>query len=168
MVEEWFEFWSFPFSQNEWVEVFIYCSNRYFSETWWIQETSLAVCPFPVQSSKMANVFVLIYSFRFLKFFWLEHTEVRVNNRDIAYGKDGITIRPAQTRPDMILKRIIDCGRTEIEDLDLVQWLININQFFTWEKYNLWWNNCRNFTQSLLTFLEPNNRIEGIIEYLNR
>ena len=128
----------------------------------------LAVCPFPVQSSKMANVFVLIYSFRFLKFFWLEHTEVRVNNRDIAYGKDGITIRPAQTRPDMILKRIIDCGRTEIEDLDLVQWLININQFFTREKYNLWWNNCRNFTQSLLTFLEPNKRIEGIIEYLNR
>ena len=128
----------------------------------------LAVCPFPVQSLKMSNVFVLIYSFRFLKFFWLEHTEVRVNNRDIAYGKDGITIRPAQTRPDMILKRTIDCGQTEIEDLDLVQWLININQFFTREKYNLWWNNCRNFTQSLLTFLEPNNRIEGIIEYLNR
>ena len=128
----------------------------------------LAVCPFPIQYFKMSNVFVLIYSFRFLKFFWLEHTEVRVNNRDIAYGKDGITIRPAQTRPDMILKRIIDCGQTEIEDLDLVQWLININQFFTREKYNLWWNNCRNFTQSLLTFLEPNNRIEGIIEYLNR
>ena len=128
----------------------------------------LAVCPFPVQSLKMSNVFVLIYSFRFLKIFWLEHTEVRLNNRDIAYGKDGITIRPSETRPDMILKRVIDCGETVIEDLDLVQWLINVNQFFTREKYNLWSNNCRNFTQSLLTFLEPNNRIEGIKEYLNR
>ena len=128
----------------------------------------LAVCPFFFQSFKMSNVFVLIYSFRFLKVFWLEHTEVRVHNRDIAYGKDGITISSSQTRPDMILKRVIDCGRTEIEDLDLVQWLINVNQFFTREKYNLWSNNCRNFTQSLLTFLEPNNRIEGIKEYLNR
>ena len=128
----------------------------------------LDVCPFPIQSFKMSNVFVLIYSFRFLKVFWLEHTEVRIKDRDIAYGKDGITIRPAQTRPDMILKRVIDCGQTEIEDLDLIQWLININQFFTKQKYNLWWNNCRNFTQSLLNFLEPNNRIEGIKEYLNR
>ena len=116
----------------------------------------------------MSNVFVLIYSFRFLKFFWLEHTEVRVYDRDIAYGKDGITIRPAQNRSDMILKRIIDCGRTEIKDLDLVQWLINVNQFFTKDKYNLWWNNCRNFTQSLLTFLEPDNGNEGIKEFLIR
>ena len=128
----------------------------------------LAVCLFSFQSNKMSNVFVLIYSFRFLKVFWLEHTEVRVNERDIAYGCDGITIRPALIRPDMILKRVIDCGTTEIEELDLVQWLINVNQFFTKQKYNLWWNNCRNFTQSLLTFLDPNNRMEGIIEYLNR
>ena len=115
---------------------------------------------------KMSNVFVLIYSFRFLKFFWLEHTEIRVHDRDIAYGKDGITIKPAQTRPDMILKRIIDCGQTEIDELDVLQWLMNINQFFTRQKYNLWWNNCRNFTQSLLNFLEPDNRIEGIKEFL--
>ena len=147
-----------------------YKCEEVFSETchsYKLHNNSLEVCPFIFYSFKMSNVFVLIYSFRFLKFFWLEHTEIRVYDRDIAYGKDGITIRPAQTRSDMTLKRTIDCGRTQIEDLDLVQWLINVNQFFTKEKYNLWWNNCRNFTQNMLTFLEPDNGSEGIIEFLN-
>ena len=138
-----------------------------FSENRSLQDTSIGSVPF-FHSFKMSNVFVLIYSFRFLKFFWLEHTEIRVHDRDIAYGKDGITIKPAQTRPDMILKRIIDCGQTEIDELDVLQWLMNINQFFTRQKYNLWWNNCRNFTQSLLNFLEPDNRNEGIKEFLIR
>ena len=152
------------------VYIYIYRCEEVLSETchtFKLHNNSLEVCPFLIYLFKMSHVFVLIYSFRFLKVFWLEHTEVRVYDRDIAYGKDGITIRPAQTRPDMILNRIIDCGRTEIEDLDLVQWLINVNQFYTREKYNLWWNNCRNFTQSLLNFLEPDNRFEGIKEFLS-
>ena len=109
----------------------------------------------------MSAVYLLIYQFKFLKLFWLDHTEIRVYDRDIGYGIDGITIYPSENRPDMRLKRVIFCGNTLTDELDLTQWLINVNQFFTRVKYRLFWNNCRDFSRSLLVFLEPNECEEG-------
>ena len=109
----------------------------------------------------MTSVYLLIYSFKFLKLFWLDHTEIRVYDRDLAYGIGGITISPSENRPDMRLKRIIHCGLTTTEELDLTQWLINTNQFFTKAKYRLFWNNCRDFSRAILIFLDPNDREEG-------
>ena len=118
--------------------------------------------PILVQNhSEMSSVYLLIYSFKFLKLFWLDHTEIRVYDRDLAYGIDGITISPSGNRPDMRLNRIIHCGSTTTDELDLTQWLINTNQFFTKAKYRLFWNNCRDFSRAILIFLDPNDREEG-------
>ena len=143
---------------------FIYFSKGAFSETC-LQDFNiipLEVCPFKYRIiQKMSSVYLLIYSFKFLKLFWLDHTEIRVFDRDLAYGIDGITISPSENRPDMRLKRIIHCGLTTTEELDLTQWLINTNQFFTKAKYRLFWNNCRDFSRAILIFLDPNDREEG-------
>ena len=75
----------------------------------------------------MAEVFLLVYTFKLLKILTLEHTEIRVYGRDLAYGRQGISIAPAEIREDMTLIKVIHCGRTEVTDLDLTQFLIHIS-----------------------------------------
>ena len=109
----------------------------------------------------MSEVYLLIYTFKFLKFLTLEHTELRVHNRDIAFGRNGITIAPCEERDDMILKTIIFCGNTEISEEDLTQYLMHIFTFFTKKNYKLFTNNCRKFSTTLLNHLDTDDNEEG-------
>ena len=109
----------------------------------------------------MSEVYLLIYTFKFLKFLTLEHTEIRVHERDIAYGRHGITVSPSEDREDMILKTIIFCGTTEVTDLDLTQYLMHIHVFFTKKNYQLFTNNCRKFSTIVLRYLDTDDNEEG-------
>lgn len=111
----------------------------------------------------MSEVYLLVYTFQLLKILTLQHTEIRVHGRDIAYGKLGISIKLNGVRTDMKLLKVIHCGRTDVTDLDLTQYLIHINAFFTKETYRLFNNNCRKFSTVILNFLETDEPDEGKI-----
>ena len=114
-----------------------------------------------LNQQKMSEVYLLIYTFKLLKILTLQHTEIRCFGRDLAYGRNGISIAPSQIREDMTLIKVIYCGETDMTDLDLTQYLINIARFFTKKTYRLFDNNCRKFSTVILEFLDTNEPNEG-------
>ena len=113
------------------------------------------------ESRKMSDVYLLVYTFQLLKILTLQHTEIRVHGQDLAYGRHGISIVPNNVREDMQLIKVIYCGKTNVSDLDLTQFLIHIARFFTKKTYRLFTNNCRKFSSVILEFLETDEPDEG-------
>ena len=95
----------------------------------------------------------------------LNHTEISFDGRDFGFGRAGIMVTPStidKTTLGFSLKRVINCGITNIDpeafDVFVRNSVIRFNRY----SYNIFSRNCRHYSDFLLAELSPNNSEEGI------
>ena len=94
------------------------------------------------------DAFVYIYTFNFLLFFTLEHTEIQYGSVHVGYGPNGL--RVSQMSRSMKLKRIIYAGSSDVTTQNYYQMLRELHIITAGKKYCLFKYNCRHVSYYIL------------------
>lgn len=110
----------------------------------------------------MEEVFVISYLFNIVGQHSEIHTEIRAFGFDFWFEKDGAKAEPATAKERLpewgyTLDRIISAGYTTKSHNDFEKFLTSVSPDYTAAKYQLFSKNCREYSQKLLTELEPDN-----------
>ena len=104
-----------------------------------------------------------IFEFKFFQI-KLSHTEISFDGRDFGFGRSGVMVTPStidKTALGFTLKRVIDCGVTNIDPVAFDIFIRNTVFRFNRYSYNVFSRNCRHYSEFLLAELSPNNRENG-------
>ena len=102
------------------------------------------------------EAYVYIYTFTFLLFFKLQHTEIRYGTVHVGYGPNGLRVSQIARR-SMKLKRIIYAGSSDVTMEKYFKILRALQIIVASKKYCLFRHNCRHISIHVLTKLGCND-----------
>lgn len=116
----------------------------------------------------MEEVIVISYLFNIVGQHREIHTEVRAFGFDWWFEKDGAKALPASSKENdpawgYTLQRKISAGYTRKSHNEFERYLSSIAHSYRAEDYQLFSRNCREYSQKLLNFLDPDNAREAKI-----
>ena len=112
----------------------------------------------------MSNVFLVLYEFRIEGLIKATHSEIAINNMSIGYGETGVEILVPQNLHGVDgyrLIRSIPLGRSRKSIREIREIVLNLEQEFTADTYDLFFKNCRHFSRELIDKLQPSHSEEG-------
>ena len=94
------------------------------------------------------DIYIYVYTFKFLWFFNLLHTEIKYGGYYVGYGPHGLNV--SQFAPRMKLKRIVYAGNSNTTMQDYVKLIQKLEISLYGKKYCFFTNNCRHITLQIL------------------
>ena len=104
-------------------------------------------------SERNMEVFIYVYTFRFMLFFTLEHTEVRFGPVHVGYSPSGLRVSDFSNR-NMSLKTIIFGGSSDLTLREFYVYLRELRIILESQKYCLFFHNCRHVSLKILQVLD--------------
>jgi len=116
----------------------------------------------------MEEVIVISYLFNIVGQHREIHTEVRAFGFDWWFEKDGAKAQPASSKENdpewgYTLQQKISAGYTSKSHNEFERYLSSIANDYRAQDYQLFSRNCREYSQKLLNFLDPDNAREAKI-----
>ena len=114
----------------------------------------------------MPNVYLVLYRFKIEGLIKATHTEIAIDNMSIGYGETGIEVLVPQNlngHDGYRLIRSTPLGRTRKNIREIRNIVLDMEQDYTANSYDLFFKNCRHFSLDLIDKLQPSHTEEGRI-----
>ena len=102
------------------------------------------------------EIFIYVYTFRFMLFFKLTHTEIRFGPIFVGYSPAGLRVSDFSNR-DMRLKTIIYAGTSDLTLRQFYGYLRELRIILESRRYCLFFGNCRHVSLRILSVLGCQN-----------
>ena len=102
------------------------------------------------------EVYVYVYTFRFLIFWNLQHTEIRFGPIFVGYSPLGLRVSNFSNQ-NMKLKTVIYAGTSNITLREFYEYLRELRIVLESKKYCLFFGNCRHVSLKILRVLGCTN-----------
>ena len=112
----------------------------------------------------MPNVYLVLYEFRIEGLIKATHSEIAINEMSIGYGETGVEILVPQNLHGVDgyrLIRSIPLGRSRKTIREIREIVLDLEQEYTPDAYDLFFKNCRHFSRDLIDKLQPSHSEEG-------
>ena len=112
----------------------------------------------------MPNVYLVLYEFKIERLIKATHTEIAIDNMSIGYGETGVEVMVPQNLDGYEGYRLIKSiplGRTRKTTREIRNIVLDMEQEYTPNSYDLFFKNCRHFSLDLIDKLQPSHSEEG-------
>ena len=102
------------------------------------------------------DIFIYVYTFRFMIFFRLIHTEIRFGPVYVGYNPSGLRVSDFSNR-NMCLKEIIYAGTSDVTLQQFYGYLRELRIILESRNYCIFFANCRHVSLKILRVLGCRN-----------